>query len=121
MVLSRKAASCLSRGRKPTDGDSRAAATLSLLTRAVPPLRGSGGYFASLITVGLRPRLSHSATPWLRNGSPLPINIPLEQLPLLRRQGRHVGDQEAVVVEVEQHFAALAEVLHLALAPPHCE
>ncbi len=35
--------------------------------------------------------------------------------------GFDVGDEETVVVEVEEDFAALAEVLDLALGPAHCE
>jgi hypothetical protein len=43
----------------------------------------------------------------------------LEELALARRQSFDVGHQVAVVVEVEEDFAAVAEVLDLALAPAH--
>ena len=45
----------------------------------------------------------------------------MEQLAVAAGEGVHVGDEEAVVFQVEEDFAARAEVLGLALGPAHGE
>src|SRR5262249_635701 len=50
-----------------------------------------------------------------------PVHVPLHDLPLTLRHFGDVGNQEAVVLQVRQHFAACAEVLRLALSPAHGE
>src|SRR5699024_7676766 len=50
-----------------------------------------------------------------------PVDVALEEFPFPSRQQVHVGDQEPVVLDVEQDLAALAEFLGLALIPSHRE
>ena len=51
----------------------------------------------------------------------LPVNKPLQQFSLAADQLVGVGDQIAIVLEIEQHLAVLAKVLHVRLRPAHCE
>src|SRR3954468_19442 len=51
----------------------------------------------------------------------LPIHVTQERFLLAFGHCFDVGDEEAVVIQVEEDLAALAEVLDLALAPAHRE
>ena len=51
----------------------------------------------------------------------LPVHKSLQQFALAGRQLVDVGHEESVVFQVEQHLAAGAEILRLALGPAHRE